>query len=208
MSKSQITQIRTIKMFSFTPTLIFWGCVIVFWTCLTSLVTYMTLQMNFGIPQHACEVSAFVQPMTIVEKIDKYEKSLVDKIVDNYNVPQHRAEEVVRIVRSYTENHKFPSQTLVLGLISVESSFKQNALSSKSAKGYMQITAASGKPHTYDVWTNLSNGIELLREYHKLTGSEAGAVQSYLLGVTAFKQGSRAPEYLAKVRQADKSFRG
>lgn len=208
MSKSQITKIRTIKMFSFTPTLIFWGCVVVFWTVLTSFVTYMTLQMNFGVPQHACEVSVFVQPMTVVEKVDKHEKALVDKIVDNYNVPQQKAEAIVSTVAANVTKGTFPSAELVLAVIQTESSFKHSSISSAGAKGIMQIMPfnSSGK----DLFSNVHDGVKLLRAYHnQLKGNIKATLMAYNAGIGTLVSGKAVNfEYVEKVNRNLKLLKG
>jgi hypothetical protein len=169
------------------------------WTLLTTSLTVLAINSKYFTNTYQCQ-STTIQPIkTLNQPIDQKQSKLISRISTLYGVPKHKVYEVVNIVEAYTKHHKFPSTHLVLAIIGTESRFQQHATSSAGAVGLMQILAASGKPVSYEIYTNIQSGIELLREYRTALGSDSAAVVAFNVGITSYKRGLRSPDYLGKV---------
>lgn len=118
----------------------------------------------------------------------------VEYLSNKYSKPSTYIENIVSITKKYAV-YDFPTHLDVLSVIAVESSFNKHAVSSAKAKGLMQILY---KPTTFEEDQNILDGVILLREYYQELGSAPAAVQAYNVGITAYKKGKRAPNYLKK----------
>lgn len=113
-----------------------------------------------------------------------------------------------RMTAKITEktNNEIVTPTLILAMIATESSFNPTAKSSKQAVGLMQITKSCCKTISTDVNYNINAGVNHLIHYRAKLGSMDAAIQAYNVGITTFKRGTRAAEYLKTVRTYEKTF--
>lgn len=173
---------------------------IVVWTLLTTLLTVAAINSKYFHNTYQCEAIQ-VQPIKILDQqTDQKQSKLISRISTLYNIPKHRAYEIVNIVDAYTKHHSFPDTKTVLAVIATESRFNQHATSSVGAKGLMQVLQSSGKPVSYELYTNIQSGVELLREYHNQLGSHDASLMAYNVGIGAYQAGKRPQEYLNKVK--------
>lgn len=115
---------------------------------------------------------------------------VVHYIAAKYNV---KADKIVDIVYRETDQD-FPKPIDVLAIISIESEFKYKAVSSKGAKGLMQILYKK----TSTIEQNIQAGVWLLKSYKKQLGSEQAAIHAYNIGIGNYQKGKRAYKYHKK----------
>ena len=201
MSKTHLTKIRKVHMFSLTPGLSVWILTALFWVALTSFVFYMTVYRNMWVPQHVCQATNFTKPTLTAQVENKDEKVLVSKIVNKYNVKPDKAKLIVNMVAANTRQGEFPSKELVLAVISVESGFRHNVISSVGAAGLMQTMRFNSSGH--DMFSNIHDGIKVLRDYHKqLKGNTRQTLLAYNSGIGTVLQGK-----VVNFGYADKVFK-
>lgn len=115
-------------------------------------------------------------------------------IKNKWKLDPRTAETVVKKAFKYGHKHQFPTAVDILAIIAIESSFNVHAVSKSKAKGLMQVLY---KPTTFDINTNISDGVWLLKEYNsKLTVD--GTIQAYNLGIGNYSKGMRNTDYLIK----------
>lgn len=138
-------------------------------------------------------------PLAISDELPKVPttSTLIVNISKIYKVPVPKLQELFEIVDTCIDD-KFPCQMDVLAIIEIESSFRENAVSSKNAKGYMQVLYV--KTHTVE--ENIKAGVWLLKDYHKRLGSIEAAVQAYNVGLGNYRKGMRNKKYYDKYLSA------
>lgn len=107
-------------------------------------------------------------------------RKLTNYVQDRYKLPTNQAASiVVEAFRNGFQHDLEPE--LILAIIAVESTFRDRAISSKGAKGLMQVLAAShpekvrqaGGPHTlFDSAQNIRMGSQILANYLEEHGGE------------------------------------
>lgn len=110
--------------------------------------------------------------------------------------------EVIRIAVSL-EYKDFPTAADILTIARDESSFNPFA-SNKDSKGIMQVNFGS-----FNVFENMSQGVEILREYFLRTGSKVSAIQAYNIGIGNFLKGKfkdSGKQYLQLFNRRYKSY--
>jgi len=143
------------------------------------------------------ESSAFILP----------EDHIVDMIQTRYDIPESLAENIVNLVYTYSKGDSFPRPITVLAIIATESGFKPNARSYLGATGLMQVMEKYHGP-TPTIEDNIRKGIEILKEYRKLTKSDAEALEAYNVGITAILNGTkRNIKYVDRVMINKTKFR-
>lgn len=155
--------------------------------------------------------STFLFPVrTAEQELLEQQQYLAEQITARYTkVDPALAEEIVKYAHQY-EHDIFPKAQDILAIIGVESSFRPNVASSLKkdpALGLMQVRAKVWS-HKVDrqlmdqVEYQIKYGSEILAEYYQRNqGDVDGAVQSYNIGITAYRKGREAPKYLDKYRQ-------
>lgn len=201
MSKISPTPIGTPLFINRTRKLYIVLAAIVAWTLLTSALTFAAINGKYFHNTYECQTTAIQPIKTLTTVTDRKQSKLVSRISTLYKVPKQEVYEILGIVKSYTEHHRFPSQSVVLAIIATESQFKQHATSSAGAVGYMQILHTSGKPVTTETWQNIRSGVELLREYRSQLKSDSEAIMAYNIGIGAMQRGGTAQAYLNKVNK-------
>lgn len=83
----------------------------------------------------------------------------------------------------------FPTKADILALVWIESKFNPHAVRGEN-KGLLQVRNGSMDPET-----NLGQGLDLLRSYHRLTGSAKGAVLSFNAGIGNYRKGRYSSRY-------------
>lgn len=135
------------------------------------------------------------------------ERALATHITQRYRVASPHATRVVRVAGNAS---KFTglSHTLILAVIAVESSFNPSAVSSKGARGLMQVMPHAhpekvrmigGVEMLHDVETGIHVGARILREYHVRSGSLRLALQRYSGGASNYED-----KVLARKRDFDR----
>ncbi len=150
-------------------------------------------------------LSALLLPLTIADtdpmKLDSNTVSMTKKISVEY---KKDPSEVLRVVQAveYASSYFNLPKNVILGLIAVESSFINNAVSKKSACGYMQLTKQSGVMpiECNDAEQNIFAGATLLDDYRNRYGLHK-ALEAYNAG-----PGKRSVEYRKKVLAKSKEF--
>lgn len=128
--------------------------------------------------------------------------ALVSTIKKHYpKTTSQLAAKVVELSISLTQGNVFTPED-VLAIAMVESGFKPNARNGIS-KGLMQVNKGS-----YDVETNMKQGVDLLVDYHSQLGSKRKAIQAYNVGISRYKRvGPKAgASYFLKVDRARRKF--
>lgn len=138
-------------------------------------------------------------PLTISDELLKVDQTskLIVNIAKEYKVPVPKLQKLFQVIDTCIDN-KFPCQEDVLAIIEIESSFRENAVSSANAKGYMQVLYV--KTHTVE--ENIRAGVWLLKDYHKRLGSTEAAVQAYNVGLGNYRKGMRNKKYYDKYIKA------
>ena len=121
-----------------------------------------------------------------------------------------RVKEIIYLQKKKYPRLKVVPTALVMGVISQESSFRVNAVSSADARGLMQV-----KPITYN-WikelysldvgsneyepvNNITVGMHYLARQINLTGNLFAGIQAYYTGLKGYRSGRRNYEYMLKV---------
>lgn len=123
------------------------------------------------------------------------ERTLATHITQRYRVEHSRATHVVRAAGTAS---KFTglSHTLILAVIAVESSFDPHAVSSKGARGLMQVMPRAhpekvrmigGEHMLHEVDTGIHVGARILREYQVRSGNLRVALQRYSGGASRYE---------------------
>jgi hypothetical protein len=89
------------------------------------------------------------------------------------------------LCREFPEGLSFPSPSLVLAIIQVESGGNPNAYNHPST-GLMQVNATrrnGSKAKLLDPYYNILIGIRMLKENFEILGNEAKAIMAYNLGI-------------------------
>jgi len=128
------------------------------------------------------QLSAIVQP--ILPK--SFEERLVDYIMSNSNMEYTTAHKLAHSILLNSEAHNIPVN-LVLGVIKVESNFKQYAISNAGALGFMQVMprwhydkiAKMEDKNIYSPHTNTALGTKILHDCLKKHKSVKMALQCY-----------------------------
>lgn len=127
--------------------------------------------------------------------------ALVSTIKDSYpKTNSHLAAKVVELSISLTKGTVF-TPVDILSFISVESGFNPKARNSRS-RGLMQVNGGS-----YDVETNMRQGVALLVDYHDQLGSKDAATKAYNVGISRYKATGAGGRYLSKVKAERKKFK-
>lgn len=134
----------------------------------------------------------------------KHENLILSKhISKEYKIPFSLAKEIVELVKFHAKATDL-SPKIVLAVIAVESSFNPKAISSKGAKGLMQIMPLHKPGPTIE--DNIIKGIWILQDYKSETSNIYEALMSYNVGITAFKKGKRNYNYAKKVMKKREKF--
>lgn len=146
------------------------------------------------------------------ELIDPKYREIAQQIADEYNVDIFHAVDIVKLAYKY-EKQDFPKARDILAVIDLESSFNKNAVSQLKADpaiGLMQIrpeTNGLGLADLNTIDEQIKHGVEILnKNYNELRGNKLKAVQAYNIGLKKYKDGNRAPKYLAKYKNALKKY--
>lgn len=141
-------------------------------------------------------------PLHITNPINKYQ-AVEAYIVYKWNTEPYLAKKVVQEAKIHS-NPDFPRKEDILAIIAIESGFKTAAVSTANAKGLMQILY---KPSTFDINQNIADGTFLLRDYYKKLNSVNATIQSYNVGINAYKKGTRNLDYLSKYYEERENFK-
>lgn len=117
-------------------------------------------------------------------------------IINKYKVKTSLAEDIVRHAHTLGDSKGFPSPTDILAIIAIESSFNKNIVSKANAKGLMQVLY---KKTLFDVYTNMGDGVFLLKDYRSKLSKDA-TIQAYNLGIGSYYRGKRNYKYLDKFK--------
>lgn len=123
-------------------------------------------------------------------------------ISQEFAVDYQQAERIADTIKILA-NPKFPKQSDLLAIISIESRFNHKAVSDKNAKGLMQIKYR----RTISQEDNILAGVELLEAYSNELKSTEAAVHAYNLGIGNYKKGRRVPNYYSKYLKAKTKFK-
>ena len=118
---------------------------------------------------------------------------LYNFIQEKYKVGSAQAKKVVHLA-SKNAHKEFPNAYDILAIMSIESTFKSNAISTSKAKGLMQVKYKK----TNSDEENVLAGVELLIEYRKKLNTEKAAIIAYNVGITNYKKGIRNTKYYNK----------
>ena len=129
---------------------------------------------------------------------------LVNYISKEYTVKASLAKDIVLTVYDQTAYSDFPSASLVLAVIAVESSFRVDVESHKGALGLMQLMPVHD-PDT-EVQSNIASGIWVLKMYRLKVPTDDDALHAYNLGIGAFNKGKRNYNYVDKVLTKKQDF--
>lgn len=139
---------------------------------------------------------------------DPKTQRLIQFVASRFKKPLNIVERIVLAAQKYAKPD-FPTQTDILAIIAVESSFNTTAHHNGSW-GLMQIEAKShrdkfrGEKLT-DIDTNIRVGTQILCEYYDQTHSRSKAIMAYNVGIGNFFSGIRNHLYLGKVNR-EKTF--
>ena len=136
-----------------------------------------------------------------VARINKNEV-LASHISTEYKVRHQKIYKVLKKIDSIVEQG-FPRKSDILAIIAIESRFKSGAISSKGAKGLMQVLYKD----TNNDYDNLVAGIKLLKEYRESLGSDKAAVHAYNVGIGNYRKGMRSNNYYSKYLVAKTQFK-
>lgn len=141
-------------------------------------------------------------PPAIQNPIKKY-AAVEAYIVQKWKVDPKLANKVILEAKKHSQPI-FPKKEDVLAIIAIESGFKTSATSSANAKGLMQVLY---KPTTFDVSANMADGVFLLKDYYSKFNNINATIQSYNVGIGAYKRGSRNLDYLSKYYEEREIFK-
>lgn len=96
--------------------------------------------------------------------------SKIIAVMDKYNVNSSKQRAIIDAVNNAAKKHKI-SRTLIVAMIARESSFKQYAISSKGARGLLQIMPSHKISNPFNINTNIDKGVEILAKYIKESGN-------------------------------------
>lgn len=114
-------------------------------------------------------------------------KKMSSRLQKNYNFSDYRANYLATLIYTHSNKHNLDCY-YTFSVIEVESSFKQNAISSKGALGLMQIMPMwcgefrIRKKDLFDSEINISVGTELLRRHIDKYKSPRTALRVYYTG--------------------------
>jgi hypothetical protein len=178
--------------------------------CMTkaSLIRIRLSRIILGFILGALLVYVFLPPKIIIERVEvdpytKKEHVLIDKTSQVHKVSKVLVAEVLNSAK-HKADVEFPRTSDVLAIVAIESSFKLDAKSSVGAKGLMQVLY---KKTQYDIESNITDGVALLKQYKQQLGSEAAAVQAYNVGIGNYLKGMRNTQYLAKFTREQTNFK-
>jgi len=121
-----------------------------------------------------------------VSKESERHSELVQKIITltGGEVSKLKAAEISRSILRHTTPLVFPSPEYVLAVIKTESNFVDSAVHRVGPSvGLMQINLQAHKlENPTSIEENISKGIQLLKEYYRLAGSEEKALMYYNMG--------------------------
>lgn len=138
------------------------------------------------------------------KKIDTYVQAIVSKYP--HNVDEDTARVIVETAMKY-EKKTFPRVIDIIAIIDIESSFRPHVKSSLSydpAVGLMQVRPGIWKINKKELETiegQIAHGSRILTEYHQQIGNIYGTVMAYNIGITAYKNGNKNYNYLAKYKR-------
>ena len=144
----------------------------------------------------------YEMPFTITNPVNKY-GAVEQYIIRKWNTDPNLAKQVVLEAKKHCKD-TFPKKEDILAIIAVESGFKTAAVSTAKAKGLMQVLY---KPTTFDIKQNIADGTFLLKDYYKQLNNVNATIQSYNVGINAYKKGSRNLEYLSKYYEEKENFK-
>jgi soluble lytic murein transglycosylase-like protein len=124
-------------------------------------------------------------------------------ISKKYKVHKANAKLIVDKAFEHSNPIEFPTPIDTLAIIAIESSYKIYAVSKVGAKGLMQILY---KPSSFLIDENIKDGVALLKDYKKATGSIPATIQAYNIGIGNYNRNIRNEEYFNKYKQAKKEL--
>lgn len=136
------------------------------------------------------------------EQVNKTDDVLIEYLARRYKQNIEHITNVVELAGKYADA-VFPTREMILAVIAIESSFNPKAKHLGSF-GLMQINAAAHKKaltgkNVLDTETNISLGVQVLRQYFDLAGQvPRNAILAYNAGIGAFFQRRYNPKYLEK----------
>lgn len=132
------------------------------------------------------------------------QQDLANKIAERYHVDQDFALQVVQLAHKY-EKPTFPKAKDILAIIGVESSFDPDAVSGlrhDPAVGLMQVRPSmwnlDREDLSGDVEKQIQMGSDILHQYYTHFKNPRAALAAYNVGPTNYRQGNKAPGYVAK----------
>jgi hypothetical protein len=87
----------------------------------------------------------------------------------------------------------FPTKLDILAICRVESGYKVNAVNPETSASHPFNTASNGimqvQGGPFELRANMAQGVAMLRENYKATGSREGAVKAYNIGLYGYTHG-------------------
>ena len=137
-----------------------------------------------------------------VDPYTKQEHKIISHISDKYKISLITAASIVKQAKIHI---KVIPLSDILALLAIESSFKIDAIApSTGAKGLAQILY---KPTSYDIAINITDGMQLIKQYKEKLVKEEAYIQAYNLGISNYLRGVRNNNYYNKFSQTRQEFK-
>jgi soluble lytic murein transglycosylase-like protein len=100
------------------------------------------------------------------------------RILTHYNVPVSDHKALIKAINASAAKHNIRKE-LIVAIIARESGFKRRAVSSRGARGLMQIMALHKVKRPFDIQTNVDKGAEILATYIESSKTLNAALARY-----------------------------
>lgn len=148
-----------------------------------------------------------------LKRIDLKQQAQVNRITNKYDVDKELVQQIVELAHKY-EKPVFPKAQDILSIVGIESSFDPEAVSrlrKDPAVGLMQVRPGVWNidpSEMNDVEAQIRHGSEILQWYYQKLHNKEAAIQAYNVGLTDYRQGVGAPEYLQKFHNERQLYAG